>query len=185
MHSISKNDQSHDSDASLEVFIHPENGTPYPLRVSENQTIGDILKAADIDLDDDIQVCLGDAEDLPQLDDSDEDELEPIDLGLKPGEVGLQKHGHLTCHRCRAIKVEVSYNCEDVTRRFRPSATIERVTRWAVRRLGLDAAAAQDLELQFCDSETRPRPEERLGELVSGRSCKLCFSLVAPVLVNG
>ena len=178
--------QNEERQKAIDVFLHPEGSKPVVAKTEADQTIGELLRNAGIEPGEDLHVFIGDVPDDASRDEVDEDdEIGPVRTDDRVKDVELKRHGHLTCHRCPVIKVSVEYNCENVGRRFRPTATVSRVIAWARRRLNLDEAAATDLVLRISGRNEDLRPDTRLGELVSGESCSLSFDLVAPALING
>jgi hypothetical protein len=97
----------------------------------------------------------------------------------------LERHRHIHHHPCRTIAVEINYKDKSKTRRFSPAATVETVTRWARKKFHLDAAAASEYVLQFCDSAVQPRSDQHLSQLPEASHCALCFDLVPEVTPQG
>ena len=97
-------------------------------------------------------------------------------------------HGHdnpiFHLHRCRQIKVAVNYKADTFNYKFTPGTTIKRVTKWATKKAGLDAAEAQEHVLQISDTRIQPPQNAHLGSLKL-RSCEIEFDLVRKQLVQG
>jgi hypothetical protein len=112
------------------------------------------------------------------LEDSDDehafDQLKEIPHGLRV---------HL--HRLKGIDVTVRYAGRDVRRTFRPSATIQRVKRWAAQEFGISASDAAELMLQVAGTDKRPDVDTHIGALVKFPDKATCFDLVPSTRVNG
>jgi hypothetical protein len=94
---------------------------------------------------------------------------------------GLRVH----LHRLKGIDVAVRYAGRDVRRTFRPSATIQRVKRWATQELGISPSDAAELMLQISGTNERPDPDTHIGALVKFPKHSLCLDLVPSTRVNG
>ena len=91
---------------------------------------------------------------------------------------------HVT--RCRHIEVTVRFNGEDAARRFPPSATVERVRRWAARRaFHLSPRDAAEHVLQIQGTTIRPDRDVHIGTLTKGETCAVAFDLVPCKRVEG
>jgi hypothetical protein len=91
---------------------------------------------------------------------------------------------HVT--RCHKVEVVVRFNGEDAQRRFPPSATVERVHRWAARRVfGLTPRDAAEHVLQIQGTNTRPDRDVHIGTLTDGKICAVAFDLVPRKRVEG
>lgn len=91
---------------------------------------------------------------------------------------------HLT--RCRQVEVAVRFNGEDEKRRFPPSATVERVRRWAARRaFDLSPRDSAEHVLQLQGSPTRPDRDVHIGTLTQSKTCAVAFDLVPSKRVEG
>ena len=86
---------------------------------------------------------------------------------LRDQAVGHKHRLHL--HRCREIKVALHF--VDVTEHhvFRPAATVDRVKRWFVHKIGMSAVDATEHVLQITGTTDRPDPDTHIGSLVSER----------------
>jgi hypothetical protein len=96
--------------------------------------------------------------------------------------------GSLRLHvsRCRKVDVAVRFNGEDARRGFPPSATVERVRRWAARRaFGLSPRDAAEHVLQVQGTTIRPDRDTHIGVLTSGKTCAVAFDLVPSKRVEG
>lgn len=168
----------------IEFFVSAEGQAVRAVQARPDQALGDALASAGIDVEGTAAFVGDDPDDLARHEPS-EDDFTPVDLAATVGSLGIGRHGHVTCHRCLRIRVEVNYNGCEVGRPFRAAVTVARVTEWAVRRLGVCEDESDGLVLELCESDDRPRPEQRLGELVRGRECSVCFDLVPKERVNG
>lgn len=91
---------------------------------------------------------------------------------------------HVTC--CGAVKVEVRYNGVARHRVFPPSATIERVRRWAARRaFCFSPRDAADHVLKLQGDSKRPDRDLHVGVLVKAAGCSVSFDLVPHQRVEG
>lgn len=96
--------------------------------------------------------------------------------------------GPLRLHlaRCRHVDVVVRFNGEKVERLFTPSATIERVRRWAaLRAFQLPPRDAAEHVLQIQGSTDRPDRDVHVGTLTTGHACQVIFDLVPCQRVEG
>lgn len=94
---------------------------------------------------------------------------------------GLSVH----LHRLKGIDVLVRYAGRDVRRTFRPSATIQRIKRWATQELGISPSDAAELMLQISGTNERPDADTHIGALVKFPHPSLCLDLVPSTRVNG
>lgn len=96
--------------------------------------------------------------------------------------------GPLRIHvsHCRHVEVSVRFNGEVEKRRFTPSATVERVKRWAARRaFHLSPRDAAEHVLQIKGTTTRPDRDVHVGTLTNGCTCAVAFDLVPHQRVEG
>jgi hypothetical protein len=115
-----------------------------------------------------------------------EDADEPVDPGeaeLKPGAIGGVK---VHVHRCREVKVSVTFNGETVHHPFTPATTIAKVKKWAAeRKFGMTEEEAGEHVLQIKGTHERPAPNIHIGSLVAHPHCHIAFDLVPDERVNG
>ena len=91
---------------------------------------------------------------------------------------------HVT--RCLKVKVAVRFNGETKSRVFPPSATVERVRRWAaLRAFGMSPRDAAEHILQIQGTTTRPDRDTHTGALTDGKTCAVAFDLVPSKRVEG
>lgn len=153
--------------------------------VALDATLGEGIRAAGIQIAEDVLVLTGRTEFRPEPDVVD-DEDEPLSLDTPIRDLARGGgHAHVVVHSCRQIAVAVQYQNRTIERRFSPARTVGDVRAWAIRRFGLHDDPANDkLVLEICDSDRRPRPDVRIGTL-TGRPCALCFDLVPEKIVEG
>ena len=111
----------------------------------------------------------------------------PLDLDAKIDKVGLTPRIRVHIHRCRRVEVTVNYNEKQLKGFFSPSATIDRVKKWAVGKDGVDMSSVDATEhlLQVCHSNDRPDEDVHIGTLVKVSDGAICFDLVAKQRVEG
>lgn len=110
-----------------------------------------------------------------------EDEDEPLEpRTLLHGKGNPVFHAH----RCRHVETEVHYGRETFKRPFAPSATIAKVTRWAIHEAKLGPEEAQEHVLQVNGTKIQPPLSAHVGSLV-GKTCSVEFDLVRKKLVQG
>ncbi len=174
---------------NVDLFIHREGMPPKAVLATANENVEEVLKRSGLEILSGLHVFVG--ESISALDhaasdaDDGEDTHEPIDLSSLVGELGLQRSGHVHCHRCRHVAVIVNYQTRHVRHRFSPATTIRTATAWAHHRFHLTDTDAEKFILQVCNSDRRPRPDLHLGELVHAPDCKLCFDLVPDKKIEG
>lgn len=96
--------------------------------------------------------------------------------------------GPLRIHlaRCRHVEIVVRFNGDTAKRSFTPSATVERVRRWAARRaFHLSPRDAAEHVLQIQGTTTRPDRDVHIGTLTQGKHCAVAFDLVPSQRVEG
>lgn len=115
-----------------------------------------------------------------------EDQDYPIDESVLVKDhataTGLKVH----IHRCRHIKVIVTFNDKTVECHFAPSATVARVKRWAAEKeFGMSEEEAGEHVLQIAGTHDRPAPGTHIGVLTNHKADSLSFDLVPDERVNG
>jgi hypothetical protein len=108
-----------------------------------------------------------------------EDEDEPVDekkhVHHCAGPAGVKVH----VHRCHKVEVKVTFNGETEPHKFSPSATVNRVKRWAAeKKFGMSPEEAGEHVLQLTGSDVRPDPNTHIGTLVTTHRCEVNFDLV-------
>lgn len=157
----------------IELYIHTENHPdPMLVKIDEDATVEELLKRIAPEADGDIHLSI-------------ESEDEPHDKHRKLCECGIKHRHHVHCHRCRKVEVTVFYNGEQ-NHTFGPSATIEKVLRWALRAFGLKGADALDKVLRLSDAPNDVLPETaHIGSFVKPSACEVRLNLTGKVEVNG
>ena len=110
---------------------------------------------------------------------------EPADSATLLGDVAGAKGLKVHVHRCRQIKVPVTFNGtkEHV---FGPGATVAHVKRWTVEKaFPMSPEEAGEHVLQISGTTERPSPATHLGTLASCPTCHVRFDLVPNERVNG
>ncbi len=107
----------------------------------------------------------------------------PLDKPIK--DIGIKHRGRIHIHRCRKIKVSVSFNGREVAEAFPPSKTIAKVKHWADKEFGIGGIDATEHALQICGTAKRPDEDTHLGSLVRRPHCQICFDLVPKKRVEG
>jgi hypothetical protein len=116
----------------------------------------------------------------------DEDAVVEELLPLATEEDGVVGPLRLHLSRCHKVEVTVRFNGENEKRRFPPSATVERVRRWAVRRaFDLSPIDAAEHVLQLQNSTMRPDRDVHIGTLTGSDTCMVAFDLVPSKRVEG
>jgi hypothetical protein len=165
----------------IEVFVQVEGKSPITIvRISGTATVNDLIEEA-------VRLGLVDPAHRGQvvglLEDID-DELRPTDR-LDIARIGHRSRVHF--HRCRRIEVTVHFNGGEKQRTFSPSATIAKVTEWAVGKHGFNLTPTDAVEhvLQIGGSPSRPDEDVHLGTLTSFPNCVVSFDLVPKRRVEG
>jgi len=157
----------------IELYIHTAEGRdPKLIKIDEEATVEELLKRIAPNANGEIHLIV-------------EGEDEPHELHRKLCECGIKHRHHVHCHRCRKVAVTVFYNGEQ-SRSFAPSATIERVLKWALHAFELKGADALDKVLRLPETPNKPLPESaHVGSFVTRQSCELRLELTGKVEVNG
>lgn len=115
-----------------------------------------------------------------------EDSDEPLVAETAIGEISDPRGVKLHVHRCRQVKVSVTFNGKTVNRQFAPAATVARVKTWAaVKQFGMTVDEAGEHVLQVTGTHDRPAPNTHIGTLVTHPRCEIAFNLVPDERVNG
>src|SRR5262245_19960935 len=111
--------------SEIEVFVQGEGIPAIALvRVLRDATVRAILEAAKLH-----GLLTDEAGGAPSVFLEDSDTALMLDIPLK--DAGIDHRGRVHIHRCQRIGVTVNFNVGQEERSFPPSATIERVKRWA------------------------------------------------------
>jgi hypothetical protein len=173
-----------------EFFLHAKGVEPKIGKGAPHETLHEVLIHLGVVEDGvgDVFVFVGECDEALREPDEVEDGVdkhEPVDISLTLEVLKVHLHGHVHCHTCRHIAVEVNFGGKTKRRRFSPAAVVGVVAEWARRKFKLDPASASEYVLQVCGTTTQPRSDEHLGKLVNAPVCSLCFNLVKEVSPQG
>jgi hypothetical protein len=175
----------------IEHFLHGQGIKPKAAAAAPGDTLREVLIRFEMlkEGDEETFVFVGECEEAlkePVEVEDGCDEHSPVDIKLTLEVLEIHRHRHVHIHHCRHVAVEVNFGGKTKRHRFSPATTIGTVTEWARKKFpNLDAAAAAEYVLQICDTTTRPRASEHLGELVKASVCSICFDLVKEVTPQG
>ena len=115
-----------------------------------------------------------------------EDMDKPLDDDMRAadfaGTAGLKLH----YSRCAKVEVAVTYNGETVHFHFSPSATVDRIKKWAAEsKFKMTDEEAGEHVLQISGTHERPAPSSHIGALALPETCEVKFDLVPDERVNG
>lgn len=165
--------------AEIEVFLQGEGIADIVLvQVPEAGTVRDIVEAAQAH-----GLRGGNGQVLVFAENAEE----PFQQNISLREAGIGQRSRVHVHRCRKVEISVNFNAGLESRSFPPSATMERVKRWAVGPQGfkLSDVDATEHVLQVCNTATRPDEDMQIGSLVQAGTCTVCFDLVPKLRVEG
>ena len=111
---------------SMRLFTHTGSGLDLRDHVDETSTVADLVSQSGVD---DAAVWLEDAD-------------EPLGPSTRLGDA-LHDGAHIHICACRRIAVTVHYGGQTIERSFPPSATIQRLRRWALGSRGFDLPKSQ------------------------------------------
>lgn len=168
---------------SFEIYLHGK-GMPLIVMANGADTLHSLLAGADALPASDEFVFIGESHNEIVAGET-EDRHHPANIGCTLIDLGLGRHGHVHTRAVHRVHVEVRFNGQAVEHRFSPATTVERVTNWAKRGLGLDPHASADLVLVQEPAKTQPRPNQHLGELLERREHSLTFDLVREITPQG
>lgn len=101
----------------------------------------------------------------------------------------IRHHGEGTkiLHRskCSRIQVTVRYAGRVSSDDFGPGSTLDRIKRWAERKLGIDEVDAAEMSLQIAGTTERPDGSTHVGSLSTQPGCSVVFDLLPSERVNG
>lgn len=109
---------------------------------------------------------------------------DPLQVDLPLNKQGIRDKHRVHVHRCRQIEVTLHFNELTEQFHFPPSATIDRVKRRFVHKIGMTPVDATEHVLQLCSSSDRPETDIQIGSLVK-HCCSLCFNLVPIKRIEG
>ncbi len=166
----------------LQLFVQGEGIAEIQLvRISEHATLRELTGKLTAVFTEILVSEAGVEEFIFLLEDS-EQEL-PSDKPIK--EIGIKHRGRIHIHRCRKVKVSVSFNGREVADAFPPSKTIAKIKHWADKEFGIEGVDATEHALQICGTAKRPDEDVHLGSLVRRPTCQICFDLVPKKRVEG
>lgn len=114
-----------------------------------------------------------------------EDGDDALDTGMSLEKAGVHNRTHIHIHRQNRIKVTVNFNVRQDVRDFPPSATVERIKKWAARVFDMSEIDATEHVLQVTGSTVRPDEMTHIGALVTFPENKISFDLVPKIRVEG
>lgn len=159
---------------SLQVLLDRPGKTGAKVTAKSTWTVADLLRELG-ESSDEVLVFIAERED--EDGDIDIEVLEVSKDKLLSELLGKGKILHLHCHHCRRVHVTVNYGPHQLEHRFAPSVRVRRVLKWSKKKLKLTDADAENLALFLCGGNDKVVGSKHLGELTSGKSCDVCFSL--------
>ena len=178
--------QNFPENGTLMVFVHLCGEECKPLQARQGDSLREALARAGVATDSGLVVLVGEPGTPLETDEIIDDIHLPANLDDKLRDHVVGRHVHVHCHHCHYIEVVVHYESHSHHRKFSPARTIAQVRRWAIHKFKLGGDAAADkLVLELCESDKRPRPEERLGEVVEHHHCEVCFTLQPSIAPQG
>ena len=168
----------------IELFIHQQGAKPVTLQVLPQSSIAEVVNTSEVaGLDTNNIYALLDKTDN---DDVDQEQLNaPVDSRKRIDEFSTGRSCHLFFYRCRSVCVSVNYKCDTEHRHFSPHVKLKRILKWAKRKFNLTDCEADNLILRLCEGNDRLRLHQRLGEVIQGECCNVCFDLVHDYRVEG
>jgi hypothetical protein len=118
--------------------------------------------------------------------DNDDFELIERDADEPINDLGGRKALSVVAHRCKKVQVTVTFDRE-INDDFPPSATINKVLRWAVGKKGFKLDDDQQAKANLILPDAKdPLPREAMvGEFVTTGTCNLEFVLTLKDFTNG
>lgn len=87
--------------------------------------------------------------------------------------------------RCSRVQVTVRYAGRTLSDDLGPGSTLDRIKRWAERKLGIDDTDAAEMSLQIAGTTDRPDGSTHVGSLITSPGCSVTFDLLPTERVNG
>lgn len=109
---------------------------------------------------------------------------EPLQLDVSLSKQRVRDKHRIHIHRCTKIDVTLHFNELIESMHFPPSATVDRVKRRFVQKIGMTPVDATEHVLQICGTTERPEPDMQIGALTN-KCCSLCFNLVPIKRIEG
>lgn len=161
--------------STIKIYLHEENKKESRyLTVNSDTTIADLLKIA-------LPEHNGESENFQVFI---EDEETPKNKGDHLAHIGVKDKSHIHCHRCKKIKVSVSYNGQSFEHAVEPSLTAKRIKKKAGEKFGISVSDLADLVLQLPD-ESVLQDHDHIGSFVSFPECKIHLNLIPQNLIQG
>lgn len=167
----------------VELYLHGK-GDVHVIEAKLEETLFSLLERLDaLPINEEV-VYIGESVETEEHDDAEEDNCVPADLHSTLQSLNLAQLKHIHTKAPKKIKVDVSFNGATKSRKFSPNATVAKVTAWAIRKFKIDPSSSNDLVLSLVPSNTVPRPDKHLGELVPGAH-ELAFTLIREITPQG
>lgn len=156
----------------LQVYFYGQGAKePKIIDVPEEGTVKELL---------DVLVSNGVAKEGSHVFLNDEEDHLLFELTLE--KAGIKHKSHVHCHKCRRIKVEVSYNGKPFTEEVSPSAKAKRIIANAAKFFSIPEKDAAGLVLRLADNvELQDSDSIALFAV----DCSISLFLVHPVRVEG
>jgi hypothetical protein len=108
------------------------------------------------------------------------DEANELSKDLKAFDT--KDHKAFVVHRCKKVRVVVSYNNQTFTHDYVPSRKVQHVRHEAIKRLGVDEIAGKNLELfeKADDQNTKMNRNYPIGYFTSYPTCSITLYLADP-----
>jgi hypothetical protein len=106
-------------------------------------------------------------------------------LGQDTGNLNKEHGIRLHIHRCKHVHVTVRYANRVVEKDFPPSATIERIKKWAAHEVGMAPGDAVEHVLQISGASDQPDVDLHVGTFAKFPACSVGFDLVPCHRING
>lgn len=169
----------------FQVFVYRTGDAPPPVTVSPRDTLREVLARAGVEDTEDLVAFVPKDEHGGEHEDADDLEHDRSMLDRSLESMGIGRGARIVCACCRWVEVEIRYQSETARHRFRPSARVGRVLRWARHHWHLHGEDFETIKLRLC-GETEDLPEgQRLVQLLPKHGCSLCMDLVPMPKVNG
>jgi hypothetical protein len=163
----------------IELYVHTCDGVdPKLIKISEEATVEELIKKIQA-----TGIAIGEpGEELLLLV---ENEEEPIGTGQKLCDRGVRHRHHVHCHRCRHVRVIVTYNSVDKEKTFSPSVLVKKVLKWAIDAFELKGADADKVLYLKDTPNVELLNEAHIGSYAKHSGCEVKVCLAPPVRVQG
>lgn len=169
----------------FKVFVSRRGGVAPPIDARADDTLRDVLGRAGVTEDADLVTFFPKDQHEEEADDADDLEHDQSNLDRTLSQLGIGRGARIVCSCCRWVEVSIQYQAEAADHRFRPSARVRRVLRWARNHWNLNAEDFETIKLRLCGTTDDLLESTRLAELLTGSECALCMELVPSPKVNG